>query len=148
MRQIRSQQNWKSDRPYSSGVLAGGLAFLAGHVPVDATGQTAGRDAREQSAAVLANLDRTLAAGGMCRDDIVSTVVYLMDMADIDALDDAYREFFGPSGPYPSRTTVQISSLGRSEFLVEVSAIAIAPAVADAGTDTVADVADVAAEPA
>ncbi len=124
--QFKSQQNWKSERPYSSGVLGGGLAFLAGHVPVDATGQTAGHNAREQSAAVLANLDRTLAAGGMGRDSIVSTVVYLMDMADIDALDDAFREYFGSAGPYPSRTTVQISSLGRSDFLVEVSAIAIA----------------------
>lgn len=126
MRQIRSQENWKSERPYSSGVLAGGLAFLAGHVPVDATGKTNGRDVREQTAAVLANLDRTLVAGGMGRGSVVSTVVYLTDMADIDALDDAYREYFGPAGPYPSRTTVQISSLGRSEFLVEVSAIAVA----------------------
>jgi len=128
VQQIRSQQNWKSDRPYSSGILAGGFAFLAGHVPVDATGQTAGHDAGEQSTAVLANLDRTLAAGGMTRGDIVSTVVYLMDMADIGALDDAYREYFGSAGPYPSRTTVQVSSLGRSDFLVEVSAIAVAVA--------------------
>jgi len=133
--QIRSQENWKSERPYSSGVLAGGLAFLAGHVPVDASGQTAGRDARQQSAAVLANLDRTLAAGGMRRDNIVSTVVYLMDMADIDALDDAYREYFGSAGPYPSRTTVQISSLGRADFLVEVSAIAVVDAPANAAPE-------------
>lgn len=131
MQHFRSQENWKSDRPYSSGVLAGGLAFLAGHVPVDASGQTAGRDAREQSGAVLANLDRTLAAGGMRRDNIVSTVVYLMDMADIDALDDAYREYFGSAGSYPSRTTVQISSLGRADFLVEVSAIAVVDAPAN-----------------
>lgn len=126
MQQIRSQQNWKSDRPYSSGIRAGGFAFLAGHVPVDATGQTAGRDAAEQSTAVLANLDRTLTAGGMNRGDVVSTMVYLMDMADIGALDGAYREYFGTAGPYPSRTTVQVSCLGRSDFLVEVSAIAVA----------------------
>lgn len=132
MHPIRSQQNWKSDRPYAAGVVAGGLAFLAGHVPVDAGGATAGRDAREQSAAVLANLDRTLAAGGMSRDCVVSTVVYLTDMADIDALDDAFREFFGPEGPYPSRTTVQVSSLGRPEFTVEVSATAVAPVDPDA----------------
>lgn len=135
MQPIRSQENWKSDRPYSSGVLAGGFAFLAGHVPVDATGQTAGRDAGEQSAAVLANLDRTLAAGGLARDSIVSTVVYLTDMADIDALDEAYRGYFGPTGAYPSRTTVQVSSLGRADFLVEVSAIAVAAPSAVAAAD-------------
>lgn len=136
MQQLRSQANWKSDRPYASGVLAGGLAFLSGHVPVDGSGQTAGRDAREQSAAVLANLDRTLTAGGMSRDDMVSTVVYLTNMADIDALDDAYREYFGSTGPYPSRTTVQISSLGRADFLVEISAVAVSSP--DAGGSAVA----------
>lgn len=127
MQHFRSQDNWKSARPYEAGVLAGGFAFLAGHVPVDAAGATAGSDGREQATAVLANLDRTLIAGGLSRDCVVSTVVYLTDMADIDALDDAYREFFDAHGPYPSRTTVQVSSLGRPEFAVEVSAIAVVP---------------------
>lgn len=127
VQRIRSQENWKSDRPYAAGVVAGGFAFLAGHVPVDADGATAGRGAGEQAAAVLANLGRTLAAGGMSRDSVVSTVVYLTDMADIDALDDAYREFFGAGGPFPSRTTVQVSSLGRPGFTVEVSAVAVVP---------------------
>lgn len=126
MRGIRSQENWKSDRPYTAGVIAGGMAFLAGHVPVDDTGRTVGGDCREQTATVLANLDRTLLSGGFTRDDVVSTTVYLTDMADIDGLDQAYRDFFGAQGPYPSRTTVGISSLGRPDFTVEISAIAVA----------------------
>lgn len=125
MHQIRSQQNWKSTRPYASGVVVGDMVFLAGHVPVDADGATLGRDTREQTATVLANLDRTLQAGGLTRESIVSTTVYLTDMAGIDGVDHAYREFFGADGPYPTRTTVQISSLGRPEFAVEVSAIAM-----------------------
>lgn len=125
VQQFSSPQNWKSDRPYAAGVVAGGLAFLAGHVPVDEEGRSLGSDAREQSSAVLANLERTLQAAGLNRRAVVSTTVYLTDMADIGALDDAYREFFGADGPYPSRTTVQISSLGRPEFAVEISAIAV-----------------------
>lgn len=127
MQHFRSQENWKSARPYAAGVVAGGFAFLAGHVPVDADGRTAGRDGHEQAAAVLANLDRTLLAGGMSRDCVVSTVAYLTDMADIEGLDDAFREYFGADGPYPSRTTVQVSSLGRPDFTVEVSAVAVVP---------------------
>lgn len=126
MRQIRSPENWKSDRPYAPGIVAGGMVFLAGHVPVDGAGRTVAGDCREQAAAVLANLDRTLSSGGFTRNDIVATTVYLTDMAGIGGLDQAYRDFFGAEGPYPSRTTVQISSLGRTDFTVEISAIAIA----------------------
>lgn len=124
MREIRSQDNWKSPRPYAASVVVGETVFLSGHVPVDAAGDTVGGGPRAQSAAVLANLDRTLAAGGLRRDAIVSTTVYLTDMSDIDGLDEAYRDFFGSGGPFPSRTTVQVSSLGRPEFSVEISAVA------------------------
>lgn len=127
MQQIRNPDNWKSSRPYAAGVAAGGMVFLAGHVPVDQSGSTVIGDSRVQSAAVLANLDRTLAAGGVQRDAIVATTVYLTDMADIDGLDDAFREYFGPEGPFPSRTTVEVSRLGRPEFSVEISAIAVMP---------------------
>lgn len=126
MREVRSHENWKSDRPYAPAIAAGGMLFLAGHVPVDSTGGTVLGDSRTQAVAVLKNLDRTLRAGGFTRNDIVATTVYLTDMAGIGGLDQAYREFFGAEGPYPSRTTVEISSLGRAEFTVEISAIAVA----------------------
>lgn len=123
MQHIRSQDNWESPRPYAAGVVVGDLVFLAGHVPVDSDGATLGRDAVKQTAAVLANIGRTLQAGGLGRDAIVSTTVYLTDLNDIDGVDHAYREFFGAEGPHPTRTTVQISSLGRPEFAVEISAV-------------------------
>lgn len=124
MEHIRGRGNWASPRPYSAGVAVTDMVFLSGHVPVDAKGATVPGNCRAQSAAVLANLERTLQAGGLGRDAIVSTTAYLTDMADIDQMDEAYREFFGPDGPYPSRTTLGVSSLGRVEFTVEISAIA------------------------
>ncbi len=132
MQPIRSQKNWKSPRPYSAGVVVGDMVFLSGHVPVDEDGATLGTDTGEQAAVVLANLDRTLHAGGLTRESLVSTTAYLTDMAEIDGLDRAYRDYFGPDGSYPTRTTVQISSLGRAEFAVEISAIAVAAARARA----------------
>lgn len=128
VKQIRSPDNWKSSRPYAAAVAAGDMVFLAGHVPVDGSGGSVTGDSRAKSAAVLANLDRTLATAGLGRDSIVATTVYLTDMADIDGLDDAFRDYFGPDGPFPSRTTVEVSSLGRPEFSVEISAIAVSTA--------------------
>ncbi|MGI8867663.1 MAG: RidA family protein [Mycobacteriales bacterium] len=123
MRAARDPRNWTSSRPYSPALVADGWAYLSGHVPVDADGATDGADGATQTAAVLRNLDFTLASAGAERDDVVATTVYLTDMADIDSVDAAYRDFFG-SSVLPSRTTVEISALGRPEFRVEISAVA------------------------
>jgi len=129
VKQIQNPDNWKSSRPYAAGVAAENMVFIAGHVPVDQSGDTVLGDSRAQCAAVLANLDRTLTAGGLERDAIAATTVYLTDMSGIEGVDDAFREYFGPDGPYPSRTTVEVSSLGRTEFSVEISAIAVSSAM-------------------
>lgn len=123
MTSIRNPDNWASTRPYSPAIVTGRWAHLSGHVPVDESGATAGTTTAEQSAQVLRNLDRTLASAGGTSADIVATTVYLTDIGEIDALDEAYRAYFG-DGPYPARTTVEVSALGRAEFRVEISAIA------------------------
>lgn len=123
MRGTSSPENWSSSRPYSPAVIVGKWVYLSGHVPVDKEGFTCGTGAAEQAIQVLENLHRTLDSAGASRRDVVSTTVYLTDISDIDAVDAAYREFF--QGPiFPSRTTVGIAALGRSEFRVEISAIA------------------------
>lgn len=123
MKAARDPRNWASTRPYSPAVVVDGWAYLSGHVPVDGAGATDGSDGVQQTAAVLRNLGYTLDSVGCGPPDVVVTTVYLTQMDDIDAVDAVYREFFG-EGVLPSRTTVQISALGRPEFRVEISAVA------------------------
>lgn len=123
MRSIRNPQSWASPRPYSPGILIDGWMHISGNVPVDEDGATVGSSAGEQTARVLSNIERTLESAGGARGSVVSTTVFLTDISDIDLVDAEYRKFFG-GGPFPARTTVQISALGRSEFRVEISAIA------------------------
>jgi len=123
MKAARDPRNWTSTRPYSPAVVVDGWAYLSGHVPVDATGAADGDDAAQQAAAVLRNLDYTLQSAGAARQDVVATTLYLTHMADIDAVDAAYLEFFAGC-VLPSRTTVEIAALGRPEFRVEISAVA------------------------
>lgn len=123
MRGIGSPENWSSTRPYSPAIIVGEWVYLSGHVPVDKEGLTCGTDTAEQTAQVLENLQNTLNSAGASRRDIVSTTVYLTDVSDMDVVDVVYREYFvGPV--FPSRTTVGIAALGRSDFRVEISAIA------------------------
>jgi 2-iminobutanoate/2-iminopropanoate deaminase len=105
---------------YSPAVRAGPLIFVSGQVPKDArTGELRGADVREQTRAVLDNVERVLRAAGAALDDVVSVTAYLASIDDWGGFNEVYREVFRP--PYPARTTVGAQLHG---FLVEISVIA------------------------
>jgi 2-aminomuconate deaminase len=51
---------------------------------------------------------------------------YLVNMADFDAYNEVYSEFFGYQGP--ARTTVAVAQLPHPQLLIEIKAIACRPA--------------------
>jgi len=53
-------------------------------------------------------------------DDVVKVNIYLKNIADIDAVDEAYKTFF--SGGVPARRTVGVSALPK-DALVQIDAI-------------------------
>jgi 2-iminobutanoate/2-iminopropanoate deaminase len=109
--------------PYSPAVRAGDFVYVSGQVPRDpATGALAGADVATQSRAVLANVRRVLQAAGATTSDVVSVIVYLVNVDDWGAFNEVYKEFF--TEPYPSRTAVGCDLRG---ILVEVSCVAYAP---------------------
>lgn len=106
--------------PYSPAVRAGGFIYVSGQTPRDpATGEIVGTSVEAQSRRTLENLRRVVSAAGGTLADVVSVTVYLADMAQWNAFNGVYREFFHE--PYPSRTAVGASLRG---ILVEVSAVA------------------------
>jgi len=112
----------KANGHYTPGVLAGGMLYISGQLPMDpSTGKVAGRDAAEQVTRALYNLDKVLMAAGLSRDAVVSTHVYISDIADWDKVNEAYSQFFG--GHKPARVIVPAGRLHHGA-LVEVEAIA------------------------
>lgn len=109
--------------PYSQGVTAGGTAYVSGQLPIDpATGAFAGEDAAAQARQSLANIRAILAAAGLTMDDVAKTTVYLADIADFAAVNEAYAEFF--SAPFPARAAFQVAALPRGAK-VEIEAVAV-----------------------
>ena len=109
--------------PYSPAVRAGDFVYVSGQVPRDpATGALAGEDFPTQARAVLANVRRVLEAAGAGTEDVVSVIVYLVNVDDWGAFNEVYKEFF--KAPFPSRTAVGADLRG---ILVEVSCVAYAP---------------------
>ena len=131
MRGVHDARNSAATRPYSPAVIVGEWVHLSGHVPVDQSGTTYGSNMAEQATRVLENLSNTLESAGASLAEVVSTTVYVTDISLIDDIDAVYRAFFH-GHPYPARTTVEVAALARSDFAVEISAIAHLPIAKDA----------------
>lgn len=96
--------------PYSHAVWAGDLLFLSGQTPIDpATRVLVAGDIGAQTRQCLANLAAVLSRAGMGLADVVKCNVYLVDMADFDAMNHAYRAAF--ADPFPARTTIGVAAL-------------------------------------
>jgi 2-iminobutanoate/2-iminopropanoate deaminase len=108
--------------PYAQAVTAGPFLFTAGQIALEpATGELVGADAAAQTRQVMANLTAVLRAAGASWEDVVRTDVYLVDLADFAAVNDAYAEFVGEEPP--ARVTVQVAALPKGA-LVEIAAVA------------------------
>jgi enamine deaminase RidA (YjgF/YER057c/UK114 family) len=117
---------------YSHAVVASGkLAFIAGQVAMDATGTLVGaNDLRTQATQALSNIERILAALGADWGHVVRLGWYVLDAAQIQVIRDAREAVLRPvlgDQPNPASTLVQVSSLFRPEFLVEVDAVVALP---------------------
>lgn len=108
--------------PYSQAIHAGDLVFLSGQVPIDpTTGELVGGDIAAQTERVLDNLGAVLAAAGCAFGDVVKTTIYLVDLADFQAVNQTYAKRF--TAAPPARATVQVSALPKGAR-VEIDAIA------------------------
>jgi 2-iminobutanoate/2-iminopropanoate deaminase len=108
--------------PYSQAIHAGDLVFLSGQVPIDPkTGELVGGDIAAQTERVLDNLGAVLAAAGCAFGDVVKTTIYLVDLADFQAVNQTYAKRF--TAAPPARATVQVSALPKGAR-VEIDAIA------------------------
>ena len=104
---------------YSQAVRAGDFVYVSGQGPVDAQGQLVPGDIKEQTRLVLNNIRVILEAAGATLQDVVKCGVFLNDIGDFAAMNDVYREVFGPNPP--ARTTVGATL---PKILVEIDAVA------------------------
>lgn len=84
-------------------------------------------DIRAQTRAVLENIRDILAHAGASLADVVDLSAYLVNMADFEAYNEVYGEFFGRDGP--ARTTVAVAALPHPQLLIEIKAVAWCPAL-------------------
>jgi reactive intermediate/imine deaminase len=106
--------------PYSQAVIADGVLYCSGQVPLDpASGELIDGGIAEQASRCLESLDAVCRAGGAQLSDAARIGIYLTDMSLFAEVNDVYAGFF--SEPFPVRTTVGVAALPKGA-LVEMDA--------------------------
>ena len=116
---------------YTQVVIAsqGQTIYVSGQVALDAAGRVVGQgDVGAQARQVFENLRLALHAVGAELSDVVKLTTFVTDMASGRTAFRAARDAVISADP-PASTLVEVGRLFRDEFLIEVEAIAVVPAM-------------------
>lgn len=111
-------------RPYSAATRFGDLVFSSGFTGVDPeTGRVpAGIEAQTRQS--LDNLSEVLKMAGSSLENALKVNVFLTDIADYQAMNKVYREYFFED--LPARACVEVKGLSTPEKRIEIEVIAFA----------------------
>ena len=122
MQRIEARGAPKAVGPYSHAMIEGDLVFCSGQVPLDpATSELVTGDIAAQTNRILENLAAVLAGAGSGLDRVVKTTVFLTDIGDFAAMNDAYAKRFGDHRP--ARSTIGVAALPRGAR-IEIECVA------------------------
>jgi 2-iminobutanoate/2-iminopropanoate deaminase len=109
--------------PYAQAVAVGDTLYVSGQIGLEpATGELVRGGVAAEAERVLENLGAVVEAAGFARADVVKTVIYLVDLADFDAVNQVYARHF--ASPYPARATVAVAALPKGAR-IEIEAVAV-----------------------
>lgn len=110
MQQISTDDGLALDLPFSQAVERDGSIYVSGQVALDPdTGELIDGDIAAETTRTLENIELILDAADATMEDVVKVNLYLVDIDEFDAVNEAYEPFF--SAPYPARTAVEVGDL-------------------------------------
>jgi reactive intermediate/imine deaminase len=108
---------------YSQAVRVGDTVYLSGQIPLVAdTMELVSSAINAQIEQVISNLRAVAEAAGGSLDEFVRVTVFLTDLGDFAAVNEAMARHF--TEPYPARAALGVSALPRGA-LVEMDAVMV-----------------------
>jgi 2-iminobutanoate/2-iminopropanoate deaminase len=109
--------------PYNQAIIANGMLFISGQIPIDpATGDLISDSIESEAAQVMKNLEAILTEAGAAFTNVVKTTIFLSDMALFAQVNEVYGKHFREDAP--ARETVAVKGLPKN-VNVEISMIAV-----------------------
>ncbi|HKJ57952.1 MAG TPA: Rid family detoxifying hydrolase [Halobacteriales archaeon] len=108
--------------PYSQGTTDGDLVFTAGQIALTPDGDLLDEEPiGVQTRQALENVKNILEEEGLTLQDVLKVTIFMADIQDYDAINEAYSEYFQDNPP--ARSAVQVAALPAGAR-VEIEAIA------------------------
>ena len=96
--------------PYSQAIATNDLLFISGQLPIDPTvGSLIEGDIQQKTHQILKNITAIATEAGTTLEKVVKTTIFLTDLGDFKAVNEAYGEYFKDNPP--ARSTVQVAAL-------------------------------------
>lgn len=109
---------------YSPGIIAGGMVYVSGQLPMDpATGRIVEGGIEAQAERALRNVELVLVAAGASLDRVVQMTIYITRGDDWGAVNGVYARVMGSHRP--ARAVIPVLPLHYGA-LIEVQAVALA----------------------
>ncbi|MGW5383378.1 RidA family protein [Nocardia sp. NPDC003963] len=122
---IATTPDWYAPYKISQAIVAAGLIHVSGQAGIDEQGRTVSDDFLTQGRQAFANIRRVLAAAGADLADVVKVGIFVTDMAaHLEEVIALRGEFLNE--PYPADTLLEVSSLARPDWQIEIEVTALA----------------------
>ena len=108
--------------PYSQGIVANGVLYTSGQIPLNPeSGAIEGKTIEEQAEQAIKNLSAILKEAGSDFSKVVKTTCFLKNIADFAAFNAVYEKYFVSK---PARSCFEVAALPKNA-LVEIEAVAV-----------------------
>lgn len=123
MKRVRGDSPYEAHYGFSRAVRVGDRIIVAGTAPVEPDGSSTPGSAADQARRCLQIILAAIAELGGSSADVVRTRMYIVDVADADAVGAVHGEIFAEIRP--ASTMVVVKALLRDEWRVEIEAEAL-----------------------
>lgn len=106
--------------PYSQGIIANGMLFASGQIPVDPATGVIPEGIAAQAEQACKNCGALLAAAGLDFSKVVKTTCFLADIKDFAAFNEVYARYFVSK---PARSCVAVRDIPKG-CLCEIEILA------------------------
>jgi len=111
----------KAIGPYSQAVVANGMLFISGQIPVNPATGTIPEGIEAQTEQVMKNIGAILTEAGYAYKDVIKSVCLLSDIANFKAMNEVYAKYYTADCPARAAFAVKDLPLG---VLIEIETIA------------------------